>query len=204
MSDDVPEGLWTDTRTESQTRAMYDAWAAAYDADMEAGGMIGPARVAEMLTRVVDDRAAPILDFGCGTGLCGVALSKAGFTTFDGVDLSAEMLRRAGALDLYRDLRLVEPDRPARVPEGIRAVTASGSICVGAGPARLLRELCESLAPGGVLVTTHNQDTLRDPDYMRLLADLQTEGVVRLEVAEHGPQLPALNRTATVYALRRL
>ena len=199
----VPDDLWDPGRSEAQVRAFYDGWADHYDADMDASGMLGPRRVADALRRFVAPDA-PILDFGCGTGACGAALRAAGFGTVHGVDLSAAMLERARARDAYATLTLAEPDAAVTVPEGVGGVAACGSISVGAGPARLLPDLLGAMSAGAVLVLTYNDDTLRQADYMRALSDAQVDGAARLAWAEHGIQLPALGRGATVFALRRL
>ena len=38
------------------------------------------------------DNSARIIDVGCGTGLVGVELKNRGFTNFDGIDISKEMI----------------------------------------------------------------------------------------------------------------
>lgn len=200
----IPDGLWRAGRSEADLRRLYDEWAARYDEDMAAGGMLGPRRVAEAMAAAVTDTAAPILDFGCGTGQSGVALREAGFTDIRGVDLSDGMLARARGTGAYADLALTEPDAPLSVLEGVAGVSACGSICIGAGPASLLRAMLEAMPEGVVLVASFNDDTLRDTGYMRALADVQVDGLARLERAEYGPQLPALGRGATILTLTRL
>ena len=200
----LPEGLWARRDDEGSLRPLYDGWAERYDADMQAAGTVGPARVAAMLERVLPDRAAPVVDFGCGTGAAGAALRHLGYEDVVGVDLSAAMLARARARGVYREVRQNEPDAPVAVPHGVRGVVASGSISIGAAPAGLLGRVLHAMAPGALLVLTYNDDTLRDAAYMGALADSQVGGFARLEAAEYGPQLPALGRGAAVYALRRL
>jgi predicted TPR repeat methyltransferase len=66
--------------------------------------MTPPHRIAAALKPYVQpsDR---ILDFGCGTGLSGLALQNAGFTNIDGLDISAPMLEKAkGAGSLWQPL----------------------------------------------------------------------------------------------------
>lgn len=52
------------------------------------------------------------MDIGCGTGLLGKAMSKAGFTSIDGVDMSEEMLRQAEKKGVYTKtiLLAIEPE----------------------------------------------------------------------------------------------
>jgi predicted TPR repeat methyltransferase len=201
---DLPKGLWTETRDPGATRGLYDDWAARYDSDMEAAGVIGPSRLVDMLIALDAPRDAPVLDFGCGTGLCGVALAEAGFTDIVGQDISEGMIARARGKGVYRDLTVVDPDAPVRIPEDVRVVTACGAICVGAAPAPVLGRVARAMEPDGLLMVTLNDDTIRDPDHVGELAKLQIDGVLRIERSEYGPQLPALGRGATVAALRIL
>ena len=97
-------------RDEDETREIYDAWAASYEAEVAENGYATPGRCAEALSGVTKDLTVPIMDFGCGTGLSGLALKLAGFSCIDGVDLSAEMLMQAEAKGVYRETRQVSGD----------------------------------------------------------------------------------------------
>lgn len=199
----MPAGLWTH-HSLAELQALYDDWAERYDADMRAGGMLGPQRLAATLEKLMPDRDTRIADFGCGTGLQGEALAAAGYRDIHGQDISQGMLEVAKRKGIYAALTQNAPDAPITLPEGTRAVTASGSICIGAGPASLLRTVGEAMAPGALLLLTYNDDTLRDAAYMDALAEVQVAGLLRMELADYGPQLPELGRGATAYALRRL
>ncbi|MGB3555424.1 MAG: methyltransferase domain-containing protein, partial [Jannaschia sp.] len=133
-----PGGLWSDSRDSAETQALYDDWAKRYDADMDASGMVGTLRLAEMLARVLPNRDALVWDFGCGTGLGGAAMAEAGFTNLEGTDISSGMLEQARAKGIYRALHLADPEAPPVIPDAAAAVTACGSICVGAAPAPVL------------------------------------------------------------------
>jgi predicted TPR repeat methyltransferase len=200
----LPQGLWTDPRDGDATRRLYDDWAERYDADMAAAGMIGPARVVEMLEALEVPKDAGILDFGCGTGACGAALAAAGYADLRGCDISEGMIAKARARGVYRGLTVTDPEAPVAIPAGVSVVTACGAICVGAAPAPVLGEVARAMPAGGLLVATLNDDTIRDAEHVGELARLQIDGTVRLERAEYGPQLPALGRGATVAALRIL
>src|SRR6056297_2315061 len=119
----------------AQMRALYDEWAVQYDQDLAAKSYQTPTRVAEELTRWLPDRTAPILDFGCGTGLSGAALKTAGYTEIDGVDLSGKMLEIAQQKSVYRKLMLTDPAKPLSFEEtDYQAVVAVGVISVGGAP----------------------------------------------------------------------
>ena len=95
-------------RNAEETRDLYDAWAASYDAEIRENGYATPGRCAAALAQFSDNLDGPILDFGCGTGLSGVALRLAGFTHIDGVDLSADMLRGAQDKNVYNFPKMVK------------------------------------------------------------------------------------------------
>ena len=99
-------------RDAASTRTLYDDWAASYEAEVAENGYATPGRCAEALKAHVDNLDAPILDFGCGTGLSGLALKLAGFEVIDGVDLSAEMLDVARTKGVYCHLDQIEADAP--------------------------------------------------------------------------------------------
>ena len=92
-SPDLTQAYALETPEDSQK--LYADWADTYEADVAAYGYATPARIARALAPHLPDTSAPILDFGCGTGLSGQALAAAGFTTIDGTDISAEMRAQA-------------------------------------------------------------------------------------------------------------
>jgi predicted TPR repeat methyltransferase len=77
-------------------------------------------RVPELIVGAVDEalgaerRNLTVLDVGCGTGLCGLAL-KGRTKAIDGIDLSPKMLSQARRRRLYRDL--IEADLCAHLAE---------------------------------------------------------------------------------------
>lgn len=185
-----------------KTRDFYDAWSKSYDAEVTDNGYATPGRIAKALAEVVA-ADAPILDYGCGTGLSGQALREAGFTTIDGADLSADMLAHARELGLYRALWQVETDGARQIAPGdYAAIAAIGVIGSGAAPLEVLDRLMESLAPGGICAFSFNDHTLEDPGYdARVRHWANTGAVLRFE--EHGPHLPGIGLSSTVYLLER-
>mgnify|MGYP000140699585 CR=1 FL=1 len=191
--------LWT-ARSAEETRAIYSDWASHYDADVTGAGYKTPARIAAALAKASDDLTAPILDFGCGTGLSGKALSAAGFTTIDGTDITPEMVDRARALDLYRHLTVSEPG--AGPDPGYAAIAASGAVSLGAAPPETLGTLVAALAPGGLLALSYNDATLADTAYRDALQTVLAT-TAKLLSEEYGPHLTAKDMGSTVYVLRK-
>ena len=109
-------------------RDFYDDWAATYDDEIAQNGYATPRRCAAALADLSTDQTRPILDLGCGTGLSGVALSKAGFTSIDGWDPSPKMLKRAEALHVYRVLRQIEPEEPLTAPANAVATAVGRTV----------------------------------------------------------------------------
>ena len=189
-------------RNEDETRAIYDAWAASYEAEVAQNGYVTPGRCAEALAGVTGDLTAPILDFGCGTGLSGLALKLAGFTTIDGVDLSAEMLAQARAKGVYRETRQVTGDEvPA--PGAYGAIAAIGVIGAGAAPVSVLDMLMEALPEGGRLVFSFNDHTLEDPVHEARVAEWTDSNRARLIFRARGDHLPGLGMKSNVYILEK-
>lgn len=187
-----------------ETRDLYDAWAESYDAEVGAQGYATPTRCAAALARFSKDLAAPVLDFGCGTGLSGLALARAGFRIIDGVDLSADMLEEARAKGIYRDLRQIATgERPVTSKGDYAAIAAIGVIGAGAAPISTFDLLMKSLARDGLLVLSFNDHTLQDPVHVGRLSEWLDCGAGRLLFKEHGDHLPGMELKSTVYVIER-
>ena len=96
--------------------SLYNEWAETYDAELGEGGYATPARLAAALGAAEANRDAPVLDFGCGTGLSGAALAAAGFTHVRDLQALplADLLRRIGS-DGTRLARLARGEDDRRV-----------------------------------------------------------------------------------------
>ena len=188
-------------------RDLYNAWAGKYDQDILKTGYATPRRVAEALAAVLPDKDAPILDFGCGTGLSGAALAEAGFTQIDGTDLSGEMLAVARNKGIYNRLWETDPSVPLPVrPGDYRAVTAIGVISVGGAPASVYDDLLAILAPGDLLAFSLNDQSMAMDEYGGRLQRSVSDGNVAIRSEAYGPHLQAHgeNSGSTVYVLERL
>ena len=192
-------------RNADQTRDLYDAWAASYEAEVTANGYVTLGRCADALASCLSDQNAAILDFGCGTGLSGLALRKAGCTTLDGVDLSEEMLAGARGKGAYRALTQIEAGVPLpATPGAYAAVTAIGMIGVGAAPISVFDTLMAALAPGGLLVFSFNDHLLEEPENeARIQKAIETGEATQL-VRDYGPHLTRLNLSSAVYVIEKL
>lgn len=193
-----------DAGTPEATRALYDAWAASYDDEIAENGYATPARIAEALHAHVADAATPVLDYGCGTGLSGLALRLAGLEVVDGMDPSPAMIKGARDKNVYRTLSVIDPDDPAPVPQDMyRAIAAAGVIGPGAGPASLFDILLKALPPEGLLVVSLNDHALADPQYEGTLTQWLDGGAACLRAKDYGEHLPGQNLKANVYIIEK-
>lgn len=203
MADKFLDKAYT-ARDASSTRALYDDWAASYEAEIAENGYATPARCASALAAFCDDKSGPILDFGCGTGLSGLALKLAGFETIDGVDLSADMLAQAKAKEIYRTLSQIEAGQPLTPIQGdYAAIAAIGVIGAGAAPITVFDQLMKALGSGGRLVFSFNDHALEDKQNEARVHEWTDCGAARVLFREYGPHLPGINLNANVYVLEK-
>lgn len=188
-------------RDADSTRALYDNWSASYEDEIGKNGYATPARCAEALASFAPDKTLPLLDFGCGTGLAGLALKLAGFGVIDGVDLSPQMLDQARAKDIYRQLTQIEPD--AELSGEYALFSAVGVIGAGAAPISTLDTLMHALPSDGLLVFSFNDHALDDPENIARLNEWLDCGAARLLFSEHGDHLPEINMGSNVYVVQK-
>ncbi|MBT8474194.1 MAG: methyltransferase domain-containing protein [Rhodobacteraceae bacterium] len=203
MAETTPEGLWA-PRSVDDTLKVYADWADRYEDDVREMGYVTPARIAMALRQSGANTAKPVLDFGCGTGLSGLALKAVGFAAVDGTDVSPEMLARAEEKGVYQHLWLSTPGDMGHVKSGTYSIiTATGVISLGAAPPETLDMLLGVLAPGGLLALSYNDATLEDAAYTGRLAGILAAGGTELLFEEHGAHLTSKGMNATVYILQK-
>jgi ubiquinone/menaquinone biosynthesis C-methylase UbiE len=138
-------------------RVVYDEWANKYDHDNDATlGTISQPKTVGILSAVLE-KHAKILDAGCGTGLVGAELAKSGYDTFDGVDLSGEMLRHAKTRG-YTKLFQYSLNDPLPISDGAYdAIISAGLFTHGHVKTHAIRELIRITKSGGYLCFTINE-----------------------------------------------
>ncbi|MDD9924175.1 MAG: methyltransferase domain-containing protein [Boseongicola sp.] len=201
--DDAPAGLWTQHSVE-ETQKIYADWADTYDQDVAKWGYATPGRIALALRLSGANPDKPTLDFGCGTGLSGLALKAAGFAQIDGTDISPEMLEKAEAHGIYQHLWLSEPGQMGHVKRGdYPIIVATGVISLGAAPPETLDMLLDVLPSGGHLAFSYNEATMSERSYTDKLDVAVLARDIELVFEEEGPHLPAKNMSSVVYILKR-
>ena len=204
MSDSFLDNVY-DLDSAEKTRGYYDKWAGAYDDTMDENGYATPDRCAIALAAYAPDLTIPILDIGCGSGISGAALKKAGFTTIDGCDFSAEMLAIAGQKSVYRHLTNTDLENPFPFEQGsYSALSAVGVLNPGHAPATTMDEVLGLLDRDGLFVFSLNDHALEDYSYEARLNEHLDAGTARLLFKEHGTHLPKIDLKSTVYVLQKM
>lgn len=203
MTNTPDKSLWTPHSVED-TRQIYADWATSYDKDVADWGYATPARIAMALRVSGANTEKGVLDYGCGTGLCGMALRTVGFDVVDGTDISPEMLEQAQTREVYRALWLSEPGTLGHIgPGDYSAISACGVVSLGAAPPETLDMLVKALAPGNLLAFSFNEATLADVRYTDRLDMVASLSDIETVFEENGPHLPAKDMSSTVYVLKR-
>ena len=172
---------YADLATDDQ-RVVYRLWADSYVRVLiEVLGYVAPQEAVNAFIRRVPDRTAPVLDMGCGTGLAGKLLDQAGYDHIDGIDLSPEMLEKAAALNVYR--QLWEGDLTAVID--VQPIYQA-LICVGVFSHKpdqpfLIPKLLDCVLPGGLVMATVNGKGWQDIGWVELLEESQRQNEFTLE-----------------------
>tara|TARA_R110000782_G_scaffold87620_1_gene169601 strand:+ start:336 stop:1007 length:672 start_codon:yes stop_codon:yes gene_type:complete len=170
--------------------AYYDKWAESYDADLPKMGYDAPVHAAAIM--VAQDIAfdAPILDAGCGTGLTGQELARAGYTDLTGIDLSLESLQAAEAKGVYRHLKKRDMNKPLAFGDnGFAAVQCIGTLTYVREKRKLMAEFCRVVKRGGIVSFTHRAD-LYDAAFIKVLTATTRAGL--WEQVSHSDPMPYL------------
>ncbi|KIC44368.1 methyltransferase type 11 [Ruegeria sp. ANG-S4] len=190
--------------TAQERQDHYKKWASSYDDEIGEQGYETPKRVAAALWSQKPQPDVPILDYGCGTGLSGKALTVAGYRVIDGMDPTPEMLKEAEAKGVYRKLTGFELTDPNPVePGSYGVITAIGVIGTGAAPPETFDMLMHALPKDGLLAFSFNDLTLADRSYTTRLGDWLDMGHARLLFRENGPHLKGMDMKSDVYVLEK-
>lgn len=155
----------------------YAAWAAEYDRETAELGYCLPFLVTAWLARCVPADAGPVLDAGCGTGLSGPFLNALGYDRLEGFDLSAEMLKLAGARGAYTVLKEAMLGDTLPWPDDrFAAFIAAGVFTAGHAPAAGLHELARVTRPGGQAIFTVRDMLVEDGGFGEVFAALERAG----------------------------
>ncbi len=184
--------LRTAPSSPTEVRALYDEWAAGYEADLDSWDYRTPVDVAELL-RDLQPEASHVLDVGCGTGRSGRALQAAGFTSLVGCDLSPKSLDVAEATGVYE--RLLEVDlQQLPVPfldNEFDALTCVGVMTYVPDTEAIVREFIRIVRIGGTIVFSQREDVWSERNCSELIGQLARDGLCDpLHQSEPRPYMP--------------
>lgn len=167
-----------------RTVQLYNETSAKYDKFVLAFGYRGYEKLAEEMTRLypgIEERArVRVLDVGCGTGLVGQELHKAGFTDLDGLDPSPGMLEKAVEKGVYRRFfnDCVDDRQLAIEDDTYDAIVTCGALAENCIPCCAFNEMIRIVKPGGYVVNVACEEHVRESEMYRDL-DAVMEGLER-------------------------
>lgn len=197
-------GAVYDAKAPAEIAALYDGWAASYDAEMAQAGYRHPSIGLALLARHAPRGTGPVLDAGCGTGLLGNWLGILGFAPVEGLDLSQGMLDAARAKGCYAALHRLALGEALPFADGqFAAVISTGVFTTGHVGAEGLPELVRVTRRGGPIVLTV-KTTLWDGGFRAAVESMA--GVKIVEVTELYVSMPGEAATvpSLAAALRRV
>lgn len=155
----------------------YDAWASAYDHDMQRVAYRTPDELATLVAQYHPKRAAPLLDVGAGTGLVGAALQRRGYRNLVGLDASQAMLREAARKGVYRHLVRMALGRRLAFPDHVfESVVAGGVYTPGSAPLESLAEIDRLLCHGGWFFLSLKWDGIYERQFYTAIKALVAAG----------------------------
>ncbi len=117
-----------------------------------------------MLYNVLPDKTASIFDVGCGTGLIGEALSKAGYSDIVGVDISQNSLYVANNKQVYKSLHKFDLENPTPLfnNDMFDVIVSMGVFTYGHVKPSALVNLVSYLKNSGFLLLVIREDYFND------------------------------------------
>jgi predicted TPR repeat methyltransferase len=167
-----------------KVKEFYAQWAKNYDNDVGDARYSGPAIATKLLSQHVADKAARLLDAGCGTGQVGREMQALGYNVIDGFDLSPEMAEQATATGAYRrvvgdiDMMRARDDFPGSDYDALLSI---GVFTLGHVPPAALAVLVQLLRAGGVLLVSTRSHYYEQTDFQQQVDALLDSGQLALE-----------------------
>ncbi len=165
-------------QTPDQNVAYYRDFAARYDSAFADGlGYVYPLAIAAALSDVTRPPGR-ILDIGCGTGLVASAIhDRQPEAILDGVDISPEMVEKAGGKGTYDSLFVADLTQDfSHLPTGYAAIVSAGTFTHGHLGPEPLAGLVDHCASGAVAALGVNSAHFAARGFQQSLDRLQAQG----------------------------
>jgi len=171
----------THSHNDEDLQDVYKEWAPAYDHDNDnlLGTVSQPLSV-QIFQEYIEDKSLRIIDVGCGTGLVGVELENSGFTNFDGIDISQEMIdiaKQRGYSKLF--IGSLNESLPFESNE-YDAAFCVGVFTHGHVGSDRLDELVRIVKPGGIICFTINEEVYELYGFNSKIQKLESENVLKV------------------------
>ena len=182
------------SHNDEDLQVVYKEWAAAYDHDNDnlLGTVSQPLSV-QIFQEYIKDKSLRIIDVGCGTGLVGVELEKGGFSNFDGIDISQEMIDIAkqrgyaqlfiGSLNVFLPCKNNEYD----------AALCVGVFTHGHVGSNRLDELVRIVKPGGIICFTVNEGVYDSYGFDSKIKNLESTNIWKILEIRKGDYMTKKN-----------
>ena len=158
--------------------AAYGEWADKYDSDLlDEMGYAAPVIAGKLLQNYLKNRAAHILDAGCGTGLVGEFMHQNGYLNIEGLDYSMPMLGKARGKGVYKSLSQGDLMSPLDIANGsYDAVISVGTFTCGHVGPEAMSELVRITKLGGYICFTVREQAWDEEDYKAKMDEIEKNG----------------------------
>jgi SAM-dependent methyltransferase len=187
------------------TQPLYDEWSQTYEQDLVGNlGYTGHLIAANALAKFAPDKAASIIDIGCGTGLVGQTLKTLGYSHLDGIDFSEEMLNVARLKAIYRKLVFGDLMKKTVIEtDAYKAAVCAGSFAPGHLGPECYREIIRLVEPGSPIVIFMNGAHFVEGDYQSHIDRLEQSKVWEIVEIKAFNYMSAVERPGRLIVARK-